>query len=92
VEVGAAGPGPARDAGDVVSGTWRVTVDPHVCIGSGICAGTAPEHFTVTDGVAITTGEPIPPAQSVVDAADSCPVEAIAVYDTADDHLVAPEP
>lgn len=71
---------------------WRLHVDPDTCIGSGICAGVAPDHFTLVGGVSTAVPGPVPPADVVVDAAESCPVEAITVRDAADDRLVAPEP
>ena len=70
---------------------WRVSVDPGVCIGSGICAGLAPELFVLVNGVSEPVEPAIAPAPAAIDAAESCPVEAIAVRDAADGHLVAPE-
>lgn len=70
---------------------WRLEVDAHACIGSGMCAGIAPAFFHLTDGVSVPVRAPIPPDQAAVDAAESCPVEAIAVRDAADNHLIAPE-
>jgi ferredoxin len=76
---------PARTA-------WRLAVDADTCIGSGICAGLAPALFTLSGGVSSAVPVPIAPDPAAVDAAESCPVEAIAVRDAADDHLIAPEP
>ena len=75
-----------------MSGTWRIAVDPRRCIGSGICAGTAPGHFVLVDGLSLPLSELIEPAEAVTDAADSCPMEAITVRDPDDDRLIAPEP
>ena len=71
---------------------WRLTVDADDCIGSGMCAGIAPELFTLVDGVSRPVSGAVAPDQAAVDAAESCPVEAIAVRDAADGHLIAPEP
>jgi ferredoxin len=71
---------------------WRLTVDADTCIGSGMCAGIAPELFTLTDGVSTAVPAPVAPDPAAVDAAESCPVEAIAVRDAADGRLIAPEP
>lgn len=70
---------------------WRVSVDPDTCIGSGICAGLAPGLFVLVNGVSEPIEPAIRPAPAAIDAAESCPVEAIAVRDAADGHLVAPE-
>ncbi|MEU4218161.1 ferredoxin [Actinoplanes sp. NPDC026623] len=71
---------------------WRLSVDADTCIGSGMCAGIAPGLFTLVHGVSVAREAPIAPDPAAVDAAESCPVEAISIRDAADDHLVAPEP
>ncbi|MER7987272.1 ferredoxin [Streptomyces noursei] len=59
---------------------WQVTVDRRVCIGSGLCAGTAPERFRLD---AARQAHPVEPeteaADGVLAAAEGCPVEAIAI-------------
>ncbi|MEU8419653.1 ferredoxin [Micromonospora sp. NPDC048835] len=70
---------------------WRIGVDSRRCIGTSICAGTAPEHFRLVDGRSAPLVEVVAPAEVVLDAADSCPVEAITVRDTSDDRLIAPQ-
>ncbi|WP_026211918.1 ferredoxin [Longispora albida] len=60
--------------------TWRLRVDREACIGSGMCAGAVPEAFDLdADGKSRPVREEINPDQDVLDAAVSCPVEAIAV-------------
>ncbi|MEU1756269.1 ferredoxin [Micromonospora matsumotoense] len=71
---------------------WRVHVDPTRCIGAGICASYAPGHFVLVDGLSRPLAERIDPADVVLDAAESCPMEAIVVSDAADDSRIAPEP
>jgi ferredoxin len=60
---------------------WRVTVDDD-CAGSGMCAGIAPRHFRTDDGDRFqpVTAE-MEPDDSVLDAAASCPMEAIRITD-----------
>jgi ferredoxin len=70
---------------------WRLAVEADTCIGSGICAGIAPSLFTLADGVSVPVAGPIAPEPAAIDAAESCPVEAIAVRDAGDGHLIAPE-
>lgn len=74
-----------------MSRDWRVTVDPRRCIGSGICAGAAPKHFVLVDAVSIPLEELVTPAEAVLDAAESCPMEAITVWDAVDGRIIAPE-
>ncbi|MEU1885379.1 ferredoxin [Micromonospora sp. WMMD987] len=71
---------------------WRVRVDPARCIGAGICASYAPAHFVLVDGLSRPLAERIAPADPVLNAAESCPMEAIVVSDAADDGRIAPEP
>jgi ferredoxin len=61
--------------------SWRVRVDTELCIGSGMCAGIAPAQFELVAGRSRSRRETIGPDDRVLDAAESCPVEAIAVRD-----------
>lgn len=71
--------------------SWLVEVDTESCIGSGMCAGTAPDHFELVAGVAQAKNSPVEPDEDVVDAAESCPVEAILVKEAASGEVVAPK-
>ncbi|GAA5078038.1 ferredoxin [Nocardia iowensis] len=70
---------------------WRIEVDRSTCLGSGMCTGLAPEHFTLIDGRSSPTAEIVTPDDLVIDAADSCPVEAILVRAVDTGEIVAPE-
>jgi ferredoxin len=60
---------------------WNITVTP-ACIGSGVCAGTAPRYFALgPDGLSRPLASPTEPDDEVLGAAASCPMEAIAVTD-----------
>jgi ferredoxin len=60
---------------------WNIVVSSG-CIGSGVCAGTAPRRFVIgPDGRSRPIASPIEPDAAVLGAAASCPVEAIAVTD-----------
>jgi ferredoxin len=66
-------------------------VDRARCIGSGVCVGTAPGRFELdrehrSRPVAATA----PPEQVVLDAAASCPVEAISVVDAVTGTVIDP--
>lgn len=63
------------------AGTWRVTVDAGRCLGSGSCTGVAPAYFTLAGAAAQPTSELVPPDERLLDAAELCPAEAIAVRD-----------
>lgn len=75
-----------------IADRWLVSVDQQRCLGSGICAAVAPAHFSLVDGVSgPATGEVDPADEAVVDAAESCPVEAITVRSN-DGTVLAPLP
>ena len=63
--------------------TYKIVIDRSLCSGFGTCAELAPHLFDVgADGVAATrVGET--DDEAVLDAAASCPMGAIAVYDLA---------
>src|SRR5262249_25471719 len=69
---------------------WRVTVDRNACLGSGLCAATAPEYFRLDDGRPRPLRELADPEDVVLATADPCPAEAIVVHDAAGRQL-APE-
>ncbi|GAA0493696.1 ferredoxin [Streptomyces stramineus] len=59
---------------------WRVEVDRGVCVGSGLCAGTAPGAFRLDTARQSHPTDPEAEASgAVLAAAESCPVEAITV-------------
>jgi ferredoxin len=71
--------------------TWHVRVDAKACRATGICAGIAPERFRLHDGTSHPTPEITAAAQEVVDAAESCPMEAILVTRHGTGARIAPE-
>jgi ferredoxin len=68
---------------------WTVTVDRGACLGSGVCAATAPARFRLDGGRSRPVDGVIEPDDIVLDAAALCPAEAIAVHD-ARGRLLAP--
>ncbi|MCM0675546.1 ferredoxin [Micromonospora phytophila] len=71
---------------------WRVHVDPTRCIGSGICAGIAPGHFVLVGGLSRPVAERVAPDDALLDAAESCPMEAVVVSEGDGLRRIAPEP
>jgi ferredoxin len=62
---------------------WRITVND-TCIGSGSCAGLAPDRFEldeVTGRARPVRQDVAPDDETVLDALASCPMEAISVVD-----------
>jgi ferredoxin len=70
---------------------WRITVDHDTCIGSAVCAGTLPNRFRIVNDKSVPVDAEIDPDDEVLSAAESCPMEAIMVVDTATGAVLAPE-
>ncbi|RSM83536.1 ferredoxin [Kibdelosporangium aridum] len=69
---------------------WRIEVERPVCISSGMCVGIAPDHFELEGDGSHALADVVDQDEVVIDAAESCPVEAIKVFSAADDQLIAP--
>jgi ferredoxin len=70
---------------------WVITVDRSACIGSGMCAGSAPGYFGLVDGKVAPHSAEVAPDHDVAAAADNCPMEAILVTVRDTGMIVAPE-
>ncbi|MFC9438621.1 ferredoxin [Nocardia sp. NPDC057030] len=70
---------------------WRVEVDRGACLGSGMCTGLAPEHFTLVDGRSSPIAEVVQPDDLLIDAAESCPIEAILIRAADTGEILSPE-
>ncbi|WP_031082138.1 ferredoxin [Streptomyces sp. NRRL WC-3549] len=71
--------------------SWTTEVDRGLCMGSGMCAGIAPELYGLDDeDRAKPLRHRIPPDERALDAADSCPAAAILVREG--DELIGPRP
>jgi ferredoxin len=59
----------------------KATVDKELCTGCGVCVDTCPEVFVLDDDTArvIVNEVPEEAEESCKEAAESCPVDAIAV-------------
>lgn len=69
---------------------WRLTADHGACLGSGICSGIAPDHFQVVDGRSVPSAEETLPDETVRDAVESCPMEALRILDAGNGEVLAP--
>ncbi|QFU90870.1 ferredoxin [Amycolatopsis sp. YIM 10] len=59
--------------------TWHIEVSGADCIASGMCAALAPEYFELETEHAEPITSEVEPDEVILDAADSCPVQAILV-------------
>jgi ferredoxin len=66
-----------------MSRRWHVTVARGTCVGSAVCTGIAPGRFTLDEQQQRSRPAHalMDPDEAVLDAAASCPVEAISVVD-----------
>ena len=62
----------------------QAVVDEGTCIGCGLCEQTCPAVFEMVDGIAKVRVDPTPAGEeaSCRDAAQACPVEAIAIVES----------
>lgn len=70
--------------------TYKIVIDRNKCQGIGACVNTAPEVFKIDkEGKAIVISADGTDEDTVYTAADSCPLEAISLFDE-DDEKVYP--
>ncbi len=69
---------------------WRVGVTPD-CIASGVCLSLAADRFALgEDGRSHPVAELVAPEDAVLDAAASCPMEAITLHDVTTGEPIEP--
>jgi ferredoxin len=56
-----------------------------------MCTSIAPDHFRLDGGTSTPVESQVDPSDAVIDAAESCPMEAILVR-AADGAVLAPQP
>jgi len=70
---------------------WKIEADRQACLGTGMCAGSAPDYFELdSTGKVRVVKDDIDPDEAVTDAASLCPVEAIRVREAASGKTLAP--
>ena len=71
----------------------RISVDHSVCVGNAMCETFAPKVFVLNDD---RQSEAVDPAadteENILEAAENCPVSAIAVVDAATGETLFPLP
>ena len=71
--------------------SWRVEIDGGLCIGSGGCVLRAPESFELDAArQSCVRHEVLAPSDTVLDAAENCPVEAISIWEATSGKPVFP--
>ncbi|WP_306320017.1 MULTISPECIES: ferredoxin [unclassified Streptomyces] len=62
---------------------WDVSVDPRVCVRTGLCVASLPDAFERDDqGQGRARAASMPESEEVLEIAESCPVEAISITGT----------
>ncbi len=69
---------------------WTVEVDRTTCLGTGMCTSIAPGRFRLEGATSVPVSPSVEPDDAIIDAAESCPMEAILVRD-ADGTVLAPQ-
>ncbi len=70
----------------------KITVDRDTCIGDGLCCDDAPGTFEMDDEQKATVKNPVTDDKdTIIQAASSCPVDAIKVEDAATGKVLYPE-
>jgi ferredoxin len=69
---------------------WQIEVDRSACMGSGVCVGVSSGHFILVDRRSSPKAGTVAPDETVLDAAESCPVEAILVRAADTNQVLAP--
>lgn len=74
-------------------GGLRIRIDRNLCVGFGDCIEGAPEAFVLDDdGLAVFKQPDTVERARLLAACDSCPVDAITVWDEAGAQVVPGEP
>ena len=70
----------------------KIVVNEEECIGDGLCAQEAPGTFEMNDDdKAVVLNPPTDDEETIIEAASSCPVDAITVTDEESGKQLYPE-
>ncbi|UCF66923.1 MAG: ferredoxin [Acidobacteriota bacterium] len=71
---------------------YKIEIDGDLCVGDGACCEEAPNTFVLDeDEVATVTDPEGDPPETILEAAKSCPTEAIIIYDAETGEKIWPE-
>ncbi|MFE2155479.1 ferredoxin [Streptomyces lavendulae] len=70
--------------------SWELSVERAHCQGSGVCVSIAPAHFALRNGRAHPVRPLVEADEAVLEAADTCPMEAVLVRGSASGRRLAP--
>ncbi len=60
---------------------WRASVNGAACVGSGLCAASAPGWFSLdANGRATAPDGPLDASEEALEAAENCPAAAISLH------------
>jgi ferredoxin len=77
------------DVDERMVGTLKVRIDRTLCVGFGDCITEAPDAFVLDDGgVAVFVKPEAVERERLLRACDSCPVDAITVWDESGAQIV----
>ena len=70
----------------------KITVDREACIGDGACCNDAPGTFEMDDDDIAVLKDPVGDSRdTILEAAENCPTDAIKVEDTESGEVLYPE-
>ena len=68
---------------------WKVRIDRTLCVGFGDCVEAAPDAFDLDgEGIAIFLDPAAVPADTLREACDVCPVDALTVFDAEGQQII----
>ncbi|MFE4263638.1 ferredoxin [Streptomyces sp. NPDC056883] len=69
---------------------WALSVERTQCQGSGVCVSIAPGHFELRGGRAQPVRPLVEADEAVLEAAETCPMEAVFVRESTSGRQLAP--
>jgi ferredoxin len=77
------------DYEDKEVGDLRIRIDRTLCVGFGDCVTAAPEAFKLDDeGIVVFVKPEETDRQKLIEACDTCPVDALTVWDSSGKQIV----